>query len=149
MPKSLFDPQTLQDLTARLDKLTADTRPQWGKMNASEMLNHCTAQLQVMLGEKEMKSNFLLRFFGKFIKKKILSDAPTQKNSPTAKELLPNDVKSFADEKARLIALMQKMAAQQSALEGIKHPFFGTLTADECSRISWNHLDYHFGQFGI
>ncbi len=149
MPKSLFEPQVFQELSARIDKLNANSSPQWGKMNVEQMLNHCSAQMQILLGEKELKSNFLLRLFGKFIKKKILSGAPTRKNSPTAKELLPSNVQSFDQEKAKTLALMQKMVQRQASFEGYKHPFFGTMTADECGKITWNHLDYHLGQFNV
>ena len=37
---SIFEPQTLTDLLARIEKLTPDTQPKWGKMNVAQMLAH-------------------------------------------------------------------------------------------------------------
>lgn len=149
MPQSLFEPEVAQSLKDRLENLTAETTPQWGKMNATQMLNHCSSQMEVCLGDKPLKSNFLLRLLGKFVKKNILADKPTKKNSPTAKELLPVDAKSFSEEKAKIIGLIDKMVAKQASFEGKNHPFMGKMTADEYGKITWNHTDYHFTQFGI
>ncbi len=149
MPTSLFESQAIGDLEQRLARLSADTRPQWGKMNAAEMLHHCAAQMEIALGTKPMKTNFLLRFFARFIKAGIMAGKATPKNSRTAKELLPVNVQDFDSEKAKLLALMHNMKAQETALQGKKHPFFGNMTADEYGKITWNHLDYHFGQFGL
>lgn len=149
MQKSLFDPQAAQDLEKRLSNLSADAQPQWGKMNASQMLNHCASQMEIALSKKPMKVNFLFRFFGKYIKKNILSGKPTKKNSPTAKELLPVNTQSFEQEKAKLIALLHEMIQREQSLQGAEHPLFGTMSSNEYGRITWNHLDYHFGQFGV
>lgn len=149
MPISLFEPDAIANLETRIAKLTADTKPQWGKMNAAEMLNHCASQMEIALGKKTMKANFVFRLFGKYIKNSILSGKPTSKNSPTAKELLPSNTQSFEQEKAKLIALMQEMTQKQQALNQSKHPLFGVMNDDEYGKITWNHLDYHLGQFGV
>jgi hypothetical protein len=149
MPISLFDTDAVQNLETRLSKLTAETTPQWGKMTATEMLNHCAAQMEIAMGKKPMKTNFLIRLFAKYIKRNILAGKPTTKNSPTAKELLPTNIQGFAQEKAKLLALIHEMYQSQQNLHNAKHPFFGNMTADEYGKITWNHLDYHFGQFGL
>ncbi|MFN8348589.1 MAG: DUF1569 domain-containing protein [Spirosomataceae bacterium] len=149
LPKSLFEPQAIADLENRLDKLTAATSPQWGKMNAPQMLNHCSSQIEIILGDKTLKSNFLFRLLGKWIKRNILAGKPTKKNSPTAKELLPVNVMDFEKEKAKIMQLMHRVKEAESSLEGKDHPFFGKMTAEEYGKVTWNHLDYHFGQFGI
>lgn len=149
MPISLFAPQAIADLEQRLSHLQADTRPQWGKMNATEMLNHCAAQMEIALGEKPMKTNFLMRLVAKFVKSSILSGRTMPKNSRTAQELLPVNVGSFDDERDKLVALMRRMKERESVLQDKKHPFFGKMSADEYGKITWSHLDYHFGQFGL
>jgi hypothetical protein len=146
---SLFEPNAVTTLEARLHRLNENKIPQWGKMNASEMLNHCTSQMQIMLGDKTIKSNVFVRFFGKYIKKKMLSGKPLRKNSPTAKELLPTNVQSFAEEKAKFQTMLHRMQQNQTFLEGMFHPFMGKMTAEECGKITWIHVNYHFGQFEI
>lgn len=149
LPISLFEANAIQDLETRLSKLTPNTSPQWGKMNVSQMLNHCSSQMEIMLDKKPLKSNFIIRIFGKFIKKNILAGKPTKKNSPTAKELLPVNVDSFEAEKEKIIQLMHEVNKNQASFEGKEHPFFGKLTMDEYGKITWNHIDYHLGQFGV
>lgn len=149
LPKSLFEPQAIADLENRLANLTADTIPQWGKMNAPQMLNHCSSQLEIILGDKTMKSNFLLRLFGKLIKRNILSGKPTPKNSRTAKEMLPVNVQSFEAEKTKIRQLIHRAKQNEHTLEGKDHPLFGKMTSDEYGKTTWNHLNYHFSQFGI
>jgi hypothetical protein len=36
--KSVFNPADVADLIARINNLTPQTHPQWGKMNAPQML---------------------------------------------------------------------------------------------------------------
>lgn len=150
LPKSLFEANAIADLEQRLDNLTPTSAPQWGKMNVTQMLNHCSSQMEVILGDKPMNSNFVFRILGKYIiKKNILEGKPTKKNSPTAKELLPTDAKDFETEKAKIKSLMLRMKANEASFEGKNHPFFGKMTSDEYGKITWNHIDYHFDQFGI
>jgi Protein of unknown function (DUF1569) len=149
LPLSLFETNAITNLENRLNKLTPDTQPQWGKMNASQMLNHCSSQMEIMLGDKSLKSNFILRIFGGFIKRNILAGKPTKKNSPTAKELLPTNVQDFEVERLKIKDLMKRLKANEASFEGKKHAFFGKMTAEEYGKTTWSHLDYHFGQFGI
>lgn len=149
LPLSLFETNAIADLENRLNKLTPDTQPQWGKMNASQMLNHCSSQMEIMLGDKSLKSNFILRIFGGFIKRSILAGKPTRKNSPTAKELLPTNVQDFEAERLKIKNLMKRLKTNEASFEGKKHAFFGEMTAEEYGKTTWSHLDYHFGQFGI
>jgi len=44
--KNLFDPAVKQDIIARINKLTPQSKALWGKMNVSQMLAH----LQVPIG---------------------------------------------------------------------------------------------------
>lgn len=150
LPKSLFETNAIADLEQRLEKLSSSTLPQWGKMNATQMLNHCSSQMEIVLGDKTLKSNFIFRLLGKYvIKKNVLAGKPTKKNSPTAKELLPTDANDFEAEKAKITSLMHRMKANEASLEGKDHAFFGVMSADEYGKVTWNHIDYHFGQFGI
>jgi Protein of unknown function (DUF1569) len=146
---SLFEPNAISALEARLNNLSATQLPTWGKMNAPEMLNHCASQMQIMLGDKTLKSNFLVRLFGKYIKNQMLAGKPLRKNSPTAKALRPTNVQTFEQEKANFQALMHRMKQNSVSLEGMKHPFMGKMTAEECAKVTWIHVNYHFGQFGI
>ncbi len=48
--KRLFDPEENNLIKERINKLTPDSRPLWGKMNVSQMLAHLQAPMSVAFG---------------------------------------------------------------------------------------------------
>ena len=149
--KSFFDTANQQELLARLEKLTPDTKPQWGKMDAAQMLAHCACGLKTPTGELTLKPvPFFLRLLGKMIKKSMLGEKPYSKNSPTADEFRMTTPKDFETEKKNFQTAFQKLAAGgKLAVKITDHSFFGPMTADEWGRHMYKHTDHHFRQFGI
>jgi hypothetical protein len=41
MMKDIFDQTVTTELIDRINKLTPDTQPRWGKMTSAQMLAHC------------------------------------------------------------------------------------------------------------
>ncbi|MCC7173148.1 MAG: DUF1569 domain-containing protein [Planctomycetes bacterium] len=152
--EDLFDRAQNVAMLARLDRLTAATPAQWGKMNAGQMLAHCQVALEVALGKRALKKNLigtiLSALFAKAAKKKLLQPAPFDKNLPTAPDFKITDARTFATEHAKLRALIETFAqAGPAGLAKGPHPFFGPLTSPEWSALQWKHLDHHFRQFGV
>ena len=82
---SIFDPSTLELLLHRISLLSDKTKPKWGKMNATEMLAHCSLVFEYNNGQRIAKVNSILRFFLKSLMKKAIVGAKSYKpNSPTA-----------------------------------------------------------------
>jgi hypothetical protein len=52
---------------------------------------------------------------------------------------------SFAADHATLISLLSP--ARYSS-QGIDHPLFGHMSAQEFGEVTWKHLDHHLRQFG-
>ncbi len=148
--KSFFDAASQQELLKRLEKLTIDTKPQWGKMNAAQMLAHCGVAFKTATGEVQLKPMpFIFRVVGPMIKKSVLSEKPYRKNAPTAPEfLIPSDM-DFAVGKQNFEEGFRKLAVGPQVVKTLKHPFFGKMTTEEWGRHLYKHTDYHFGQFGI
>ena len=44
--KSLWHQTSRDELTSRLEKLSPDSKPQWGKMNAPQMVAHLSNALR-------------------------------------------------------------------------------------------------------
>jgi hypothetical protein len=148
--KSLFNPADNQEIIDRINKLTPETLPDWGKMNVAEMLAHAQQPMKVALGELIIKPSVFGKFFGRFIKNGLLNDEPFKKGLPTAKEFLTPHHGKFEEEKNSLIALIQKF--KNGGPDGISkdpHPFFGKMTGDEWDVFQWKHLDHHLRQFGV
>lgn len=148
---SIFDTATTDEMIARLDKLQADTAPQWGKMNAGQMLAHLNVAYDIAYGVIPVKYNGLMRLLFKFmVKPVVVGNKPYQKNGRTAPVFLIKDERDFAAEKAKLSGYMRKMQAEgAAAYEGKWSESFGKLSAQEWSNQFWKHMDHHFTQFAV
>jgi hypothetical protein len=149
--KNIFNEADKNELLQRIEKLTPESKPLWGKMNVSQMMAHCTAAAKMPTGEVMTKrAGFPLSLLGSMLKSTILGEAPLRKNSPTAPELKVTNPQEFATEKANLIAAIKKLAeGGENAVKNNTHPFFGKMTAKEWGRINYKHPDHHLKQFGV
>ena len=149
--KSLFNTSDNDEIVSRINRLTGDTKPQWGKMGAGQMLVHASRPLQVAYGDLKLKRTLVGVLFGNWAKKNIVrGEAPFRKNLPTDKNFVVKDSPDFEDGKKALIALVRRFA--QVGPTGITkepHPFFGKMTDREWDLLMWKHLDHHLRQFGV
>ena len=145
-----FGKEEVKTITERINKLTPDSKPSWGKMNVSQMLEHSARVVKVATGELKLKHSFLGRLFGKFILNKILKNPETTKNSPTSKEFVVQGTPDFETAKTELIKAINKLSEQDNEdFEGKVHPFFGKMTAEEWKLLLQKHIDHHLKQFGV
>jgi hypothetical protein len=150
MMASIFDKNDNNLIISRINALTPETQPLWGKMNVGQMLSHCQAPLDVASGDLQLKSNFILQIIGKLYKKKILAAPGFKKNSPTAPDFLRNNPVDFEGAKSELIAKVLKFSSLgPKVIANHKHPFFGEMTNEEWDLLQWKHLDHHLKQFGV
>jgi len=151
MYPSVFTPQTNTDLIARIEQLTPETQPGWGKMNVGQMLAHCSISYDITYGKIDVSYNWFMRqMLGWFVKPMVVGNKPYKKNGQTAPVFVISDERDFAAEKARLIANIKQVEADgASAFEGRESPSFGPMTAQEWSNQFWKHLDHHLTQFGV
>jgi hypothetical protein len=146
---NLFEPTTAVEIISRLEKLQSATKPQWGKMNAAQMMAHCQAPFQVYFGEMKMKRGLMGILFGRIAKKKLFADKPWPRSLPTAKEFLVADERSFDQEKIRLVNLINRFAQDGYLVTVSVHPFFGKMSSQEWALFVYRHLDHHLQQFGV
>jgi len=146
-----FDPETTRITLERLEKISADTQPQWGKMNAGQMLAHLNVAYDGAYGKSGKPLSGFARFMMKlFVKKIVVSDLPYKKNNRTAPEYIIEGDRNFEEEKAKLIAYIQKVEKDGVAyFDGKESQSFGKLTVKEWSNVFYKHLDHHFQQFGV
>jgi hypothetical protein len=147
---SIYNTFDNQNLIERIEKLTADAQPNWGKMSVDQMLSHCQAPIDVAFGNLKLKSNFLFLLLGKMIKGKMLKAKYFGKNSPTAKDFIRTGHYDFEQTKADLIKKVKTFAAEgTNSIKVHKHPFFGNMTTEEWDNLQWKHLNHHLYQFGV
>ncbi len=149
--KSLFNPSDNNHIVERINKLTHNSQPAWGKMNVGQMLAHCQVPLRAAYGEVKTSRGLIGILFGGMAKKKYINkDMPFEKNLPTDKLFIMTTEKEFEEEKSKLIPLVKRFATQgANGITTEPHPFFGKMTADEWDRLQAKHLDHHLRQFGV
>lgn len=87
---------------------------------------------------------------GPFVKRKVLNDAPLDRNMPTDPSIRVTDPKDFDAEKSRLRSLLLRVAAGgAAAMTRHPHPFFGYLTPREWGLLQGKHINHHFQQFDV
>lgn len=148
--KNIFDTGVTDEIISRINKLSPGDRPQWGKMNAAQMLAHCNVPYEIIYENKHPAPNALLKFILKtFIKKKVVGESPYPHNVRTAPQFIMKDEKKFEEEKNRLIDFIIKTRdLGENYFNGKESVSFGTLTSGEWSNMFYKHLDHHLNQFG-
>lgn len=148
--KNLFQPEAVEDLISRIDKLQPASTRQWGKMDVAQMMAHCSATLDMASGQLNLPRVFIGRVLGPFVKPIFTNEKPFSRNSPTDKKLKFSDPRDFAPEQEQLkLKLRQFHQGGEAHCTKQPHPFFGALTPQEWSRGMYKHLDHHLRQFGV
>jgi Protein of unknown function (DUF1569) len=147
--KNLFEVATLEELKQRLAQLRPESERQWGKMNAAQMLAHCSEWMELAAGLKSPPRSLIGRVFGRFAKSIVLNEEPIRRNMPSDKSLIVSDEREFAMERQRLQAWMDRFAAAgPQGCTRHPHSFFGPMTPTEWATLAYKHLDHHLRQFG-
>lgn len=147
--KNIHTPEVLSELIARIRTLTPASQRQWGKMDVSQMMAHCSIAIEANLGERVVKQNLIGKLFGKLAKKSITDNKPFKQGLPTDKSYLVAEQKEFEAEKQRLVTLLSRLSATNpDHLAQNPHPFFGKMTGSEWNALNYKHMDHHLRQFG-
>ena len=148
--KTLFDAGAADEIRSRVARLTPDGKPQWGKMNAPQMLAHLAVSFEQGMGENKPPRMMIGRLIGGMIKPIALGEKPFGRNAPTAPSLRIVDTREFEKERARFLGTVDRLAKSGPAgCTDHPHPFFGKLKAQEWGRLMYKHADHHLQQFGV
>src|ERR671913_821291 len=149
MARSIWDSSVRASIAERAERVPANAKPGWGKMNASAMMAHINDALRMALGDLRVKSkNLPLRY--KPIRKLFIYYLPMPKGAPTAPELIARCANAvLEDEKKTFAELMTRCGAVTPATALAEHPAFGDLSYDEYGALIAKHTDHHLRQFGV
>lgn len=150
--QNIFDAKVAQSYINRINQLTPNAQPKWGKMSVAQMLAHCNQAYESILNPKSTpKANWMMKWvLKKFVKPQVISPKPYSKNLPTLKKYKISSDKNFEQEKKRLIGFIQKTQTLGiEAFEGKEHFGFGKLSGKEWNQLFAKHLNHHLEQFGV
>ncbi len=147
---NLFQSIALEEIYNRIDQLSPSSQRNWGKMSVSQMMAHCSAALQMAVGETKPPRLFIGRVLAPFFKAVYTNEKPFGKNSPTDKSFIVADERDFEMEKEKLKALLNKFfVGGATKCTTHPHPFFGNLNPNAWSIGMYKHMDHHLRQFGV
>mgnify|MGYP003627156440 FL=1 len=148
---NIFNKSVTDEMIARINKLKADTKPEWGKMSAPQMLAHCNVTYEMVYENKHPKPNFFMKFILKtFVKNIVVGEKPYKRNSQTAPAFLITDSRDFDLERKRLIGyLNQTQQLGEESFNNKESHSFGKLSIVEWNNMFYKHLDHHMTQFGV
>ena len=144
----------IDKLIRAINKLTPETKPKWGKMNATQMVWHCKKFIIFYQNEKNYPPNlrtktlgYMHLFFLRHILKWDYDKYP--KNTPTLKFFDPAKAKDvdLEDEKKELIKRL-KMVNEYDQ-EFIVNTMHGKVKRDTFKEVVRGHTSFHLKQFGV
>lgn len=145
---TIFDHGARAAIAARIEAVTATSRPLWGTMNAEEMLTHLVQAMQTADGERATKRRWLPVRYPP-LRQLIVYVLPWPKNAPTVPELVPAQPRAVTDGKRELLRLVQDIGARKLQRDWPEHPAFGHVGRRGWGVLVWRHLDHHLRQFGV
>jgi len=147
--KNLFQPEAVDEVISRVDRLQPTAERQWGKMDAAQMLAHCSAALDLASGRLVRPRIFIGRLIGPLFRPIYSNEKPFSKNNPTDPKLVISDPRDFSREREQLkVRIRQFHQGGEAQCTKHPHPFFGSLTPHEWGTGMYKHLDHHLRQFG-
>lgn len=145
--KTIWDKADRDNLVRRLDNLSANAKPKWGKFTAPQMVTHLNEAIRMGLGELPVQARRTP--FKKFpLKQLIIYVAPFPKGAPTAPELLAGTGGEWNGEISRFKELLNRFSTG-SHTRMPEHPAFGRLSRNAWGRLGYRHIDHHLKQFGV
>ena len=148
---NIFSVEVTDQIIGRINQLSENSKPNWGKMNASQMLAHCNVAYEMCFETYHKKPGAVKRFLLKaFLKKFVTSESPYKRNSQTAPEFHITSEKEFLTEKTRLIGYLRKtVEVGENGFHNKESHSFGPLTKTEWNNMFYKHLDHHLSQFNV
>jgi oxepin-CoA hydrolase/3-oxo-5,6-dehydrosuberyl-CoA semialdehyde dehydrogenase len=142
----------LENVLKILNNLSAETKPNWGKMNAQQMIEHLTIGIKMSTGKVSYPFEVDEEIMSK-MKAFLYTDKPMKKDIAVA----------FAKENPELINEELELAIDEFVIEWIdfeeyyelnpnttnSHPYYGNLTYEEWCLLHKKHFTHHFDQFGL
>lgn len=136
-----------------LAKLQPETLPEWGSMNALQMVDHLRAgfvlmrtlkQCDLLIPEEKLEAS----------RAHLMTDKNFMKNVPKPTMYLAQEKNNVADIQAAKQAFLAELAifnvhTQTTPDFYSAHPYYGKLNAEQTRQLNFKHIRHHFTQFNL
>lgn len=148
--KNLLNEATVQQLIARIEKLSPQSKSVWGEMNPTEMLAHCNSCNKQILeeGRSDQKTNskqYFLRILALYLAPKFTKGRISEERHITKGKF--SDA-HFESQKELFKAIISKFPQNTRELT-LTHPAFGNISTSQWGIAAFKHMDHHLRQFGV
>ena len=148
--KNLFDPAVKNEIVARIDRLQANSKAQWGKMNVNQGLRHMSMAFEIPTGKLDPTPSkvppipkWLLKFF-------LLNAKPPKERAETFKEIntVANGINptDFEAERNNLKKAVEDFFNSTYLIP--ENKLVGKFSKSDWGKLNYNHTDHHLRQFG-
>jgi hypothetical protein len=146
---SLFDARRRAALHRRIDRLTPDAAPRWGRMAAPQMVCHLTDSVESAFDAdtEPPGTGALARQPLKWLVLNVLPWPRGKMQSPA--RLTRRQPSGWHEDVAELHAMMDRLAARDAGASWPASEVFGALSRREWGALLHTHIDHHLKQFGV
>jgi hypothetical protein len=150
MQKTLFDKTAANSIIDRVSRLRSDSKAQWGKMNAVEMLLHaniCNEEIfqPIVPANGTTVKQYLLRVIALYLAPNFKKGIKGDGNKDTIGK---TEVKDFDLQKKKFIELIDRFSEHKGELT-LPHIAFGNISTRQWGVAAYKHMDHHLRQFGV
>jgi hypothetical protein len=151
--KTLANTQDKREIEERLEKIRPDSKRQWGKMTAPQMVCHLCDSFRGVMGEKPVAR--AKGFYPRRLMRWIALNGPMQwphglKTMPEMDQQIGGTPPTqFEKDVRELRRLLDRFARQPRDFQWAPHPIFLEMPEEDWMRWGYLHMDHHFRQFGV
>jgi Protein of unknown function (DUF1569) len=147
----IFSKDETDKIIQRINQLTPNSQPTWGKMSVAQMLAHCSVTYEMIYENIHKPPNAFMKLILKLlVKNKVVSETPYKRHSPTAPQFIMKETKNFEIEKQRLTNYINKtQQLGENYFDNKSSQSFGPLSKTEWNNMFYKHLNHHLAQFGV
>ena len=152
MPKNIFDQILREELIERVLHLTSESKPNWGTMNAFQMVKHCRLFEAWILGIGDWdysKSRSTPEQAEKFLHAITADDTPLMKFAPSSEILIVSALDEGDFEAERNLWIAHLKAYESFNNQHFIHDFFGKMSKEQIGILAYKHTEHHLRQFGV
>ena len=148
MPVLLHDAGVGESVRQRVQRLTPETKPTWGKMSVDQMLHHINLSLAESLGEHKAERS--LKGLPRTWIRWMILNGPWGKGAPTRPDMYIAEGTryDFAQEKAKTLAMLDRILAKSMDSAWPDSANF-PMTGRHWSQLHFRHVNHHLKQFGV
>ena len=146
---TLFNSADRAAILARIDRLTAERPPLWGRFTAPEMVCHVTTGIRQGLGEMDLGPP-LGPFTRWPLNWLIIHVLPWPKGKAKAPpEMLATRPTTWPKDVATLVNAIDRFGKRNPAAPWPASKVFGRISGASWGVLQHKHLDHHLRQFGV